>query len=935
MLFWMAGAFGADTELLQIQFRMPDMPPTRTICEVRSEGQTSMLEWDPDFPSPLQKTVRVPDVGAWPDVDCWSRIPAHDAVAGMPTLQPTRPYWVFGKTSTWTIPPDDEEVAALRQYYEMVLSEESSEESSKEAKAAVLLSDGEAKIRRSGSLLPEDVVDQLADGVEYINACLEKVEAKDPASSSCKLEIEDIKDRVEDFEQEVEAQQTILEKPIALKLEVKLCEPGDSRQPVVSLDDNSKANPGRTGTADCHPLDEQVLAYALYNEPELEHRLHALDTQLAGAASNRSLYSPAPEAVSETLAALGTIALKRAERRTRQGISDRLTADLCDDGLAVARFWVSPGELDIGEASSPATLKLKGGCVTADKPLVYTGDKDAACDGDAGENLQFKPDFKLAHVVLRVPGAVGPGQDPDATVKKNRVTTGGKDGGSFRVAFPHTCDVIRDRPFADLASSGEEIANAMARDLVESTLLNLESVTNVDPSLKKVMGQTVRPLLQAVVPVVIDSMEEGAAPNARDAQAIIAAVRQRLKPPIGDSCGEVVGGQVLDLGLAVLADCIEAGACDLRNVAAKVADPDSYYKIDADKECNLSELDHDQQRELVQIVDGMYTAFAPDPDLKDAQRASAAIAAAFDSVSLAIDIADKDSADADGLRLLQAIIVDLKEVTLAGIREESAAIAKATTRLLIHTVELVSRDPMCDPTDAAMLNDDVRRKCFRSLKRTSRTITRVMPWVTTLVAHAEAIEAEQSSEFTDEELEQAAKAREKALEDLIDSYTSRKERNGELLVGIGANVGYRAGGRFELASTLPISPASPDKEGAQAYLTLPMGLSFQWMGKPFGAKPKERLRQAGLLDMRGFSMGGHLQLSPVDLGQFVSFDAEELTTVTWNEFLIGNVQAGLLMNTTRDAFAVSFDYRFVPAAGERGAHEAGVAVTYFVPFFDF
>ncbi len=597
-----------------------------------------------------------------------------------------------------------------------------------------------------------------------------------------------------------------------------------------------------------------------------------------------------------------------------------------------------------------------------------------------------------AHLILRPPVGDDP-EDRDAVIftlyggrdgKKPSVTLrGGRADPSFGIRLENTCEVIKDRPFADIARSGPEISRALQADLVDTLTLNLGRVRSQSQEFDRILHHTVKPLLKLVLPPVLDAARQGRALTAREAQAVVAAIRQHMKqvaeevfdelqkvpsPPtdevqkILDRCP--AAHSVIQVALGALADCIDQGTCDLRQVAAKVADPKKYYDLE-NATCSLTsrhlsdfevpEMSPAQQQQVVRIVDALYTVFAPNPDLTEKHRATAAVKAAFQIVTLSVELG-KRSTEADEADLREALmdaLGDLERLVLAGIEDDLAGVAKEATSLVSNTIRLATHDTQCTPTPAAGAGDD-RVTCANEMGKISRSMDRVLPWITTLIAHAEQIKDERNGDLTEEELEKNVEARTKALEELIDSSTRRKQRGGDWVVSIGAGVGLRLSGNLpqgwrpgaDRPNTIPLQPVSTvagDRTGiVQTPLTLPIGFAVQYLAdnrfhgprKAYGGKLIEQLRQSGSVEDQRIGLGFHAQLSAVDVGQYV-IAGEEIRGVTWNEFLMAGAQLGLIVGTPRDTFVIATDYRFAPAVGTRGAHQIGLALTYYVPFFDF
>ena len=96
--------------------------------------------------------------------------------------------------------------------------------------------------------------------------------------------------------------------------------------------------------------------------------------------------------------------------------------------------------------------------------------------------------------------------------------------------------------------------------------------------------------------------------------------------------------------------------------------------------------------------------------------------------------------------------------------------------------------------------------------------------------------------------------------------------------------------------------------------------------------------------------GGHLQISFLDLAQFVSFDSGaqlSVNNVKWADFVSIGLQGGALLGKGPNSlFFLGADVRYAPSisfypAGlpesesRRGVFRAGLSFGYYVPIFDF
>jgi len=342
-----------------------------------------------------------------------------------------------------------------------------------------------------------------------------------------------------------------------------------------------------------------------------------------------------------------------------------------------------------------------------------------------------------------------------------------------------------------------------------------------------------------------------------------------------------------------------------------------------------------QQQQLVRIVDGLYALFAPNPELKDRDRAAAAIGAVFQAISFVVSVKATKEKDTDDpkVKALRDTLDALNRVVLASIRDDYGAMTAEAAAMFTGLIRLHANDLNCDGTKFST-RTDARGKCSETLLRFARRLERALPWITTLAAQAVQIRDERNNALTAAELEQNAQARRKALEELIDRSSDRKGRDGDWVWSFGAGVGARAAGSFGRDGLAGV---------VETPLTLPIGVAVQWLPGPRDGRSilkrnrdrrAEALKQGRSLSNNKIGLGLHFQASPVDVGQYV-FLSEDISGVCWNEFLSANGQAGLLVGSARSNIVIAVDYRYVPARAQGARHELGLALTYYVPFFDF
>jgi hypothetical protein len=188
---------------------------------------------------------------------------------------------------------------------------------------------------------------------------------------------------------------------------------------------------------------------------------------------------------------------------------------------------------------------------------------------------------------------------------------------------------------------------------------------------------------------------------------------------------------------------------------------------------------------------------------------------------------------------------------------------------------------------------------------------------------------------------EARKARKQALEALIDAATDRHGREGDAIWSLGSPVGISVGARWTAGDA-----DRYQSEAAAFYEDTDFG--FQWrvpLSLVWQRLPKQ---DECIVNNRWFrgTCGTHLALSVADLGQL----ARSGDDLRWSDFLGVGLQAGVLLGSAKHSVVVAAELTWAPGLYERevkietdagtetrtlsGAFTAGVALAYYVPFFD-
>jgi hypothetical protein len=163
-----------------------------------------------------------------------------------------------------------------------------------------------------------------------------------------------------------------------------------------------------------------------------------------------------------------------------------------------------------------------------------------------------------------------------------------------------------------------------------------------------------------------------------------------------------------------------------------------------------------------------------------------------------------------------------------------------------------------------------------------------------------------------------AAQRKQAVESIVEMATDRSERatrhGSDAVVSLGVQVDALVNSYRDLPSTT--------SRAVLPRLSLPLGLALQQLWSPY--------------------CGYHLQLSFLDLGQYVAYTGkQERTDARWDTALVAGGQIGFAFGNFQNPFVVAFDLRFAPGLFSgiegrgAGAYSVGASIGMYVPLLDF
>lgn len=529
----------------------------------------------------------------------------------------------------------------------------------------------------------------------------------------------------------------------------------------------------------------------------------------------------------------------------------------------------------------------------------------------------------------------------DLKLPKERATELGLAEADVPV-LPATCQVVKSLRIQELGSSAHALLQALLTDVAELStsvvLAQLDAI--VQPKLSSpwcksheqmcllVQGtaQAVQPVFHKTLPILIEAATERRQLTTRDANLILVQLSQIDWTQLPNNAGADAkeGSEAVScafrLGFAILGDCQQKGGCDAREVAERVTKPGQFYTVESDCKTPFSKLS-DYFPDLEQFVSrGLEIVFpAKGVDARTTIRSSVdLIFDVTERLQCAIPVSTKarsrnscESAGSFGL-----MIKDLRRIAIGLIDRDAVPVMLGVTAILQRTLPVPGNDKKWTQAD---------KDLNVALVKAGQLLTALSSYAATYATagDAKSVEAQQA-------------ARKKAVESLIDAATKRSGRDGAWVVSLGANVGFSGGLQWIDARSDCREATHPC--GSVPQLTLPMGLAIQYL-----PDLRRGLETKDAAHRRSVSGGFHLQLSPIDLAQFIALDGSAKTTdnVRWSDFVMVGLQAGAIVGKPDANFLILADVRWIPTVfssadnTKAGALRVGLTLSYYIPFFDF
>jgi hypothetical protein len=505
------------------------------------------------------------------------------------------------------------------------------------------------------------------------------------------------------------------------------------------------------------------------------------------------------------------------------------------------------------------------------------------------------------------------GLDPGLTCKpSSEVAPATDDTAACEPLLPRTCDAVKHLRMQELASSAEALYRDLVGDLTELGMTIVSQQLTRSPQQRKVIEAFNAPL-QTVSKMIADAVIKRTAPTRRDAQLLVTELASidwpaQLELSASSSEADWLFACGLDYGFAVVEECASSEGC----APSRVTDLLRSGTFDLET-CNKhfqAPRDLSQWPELGKLaLDALAVLDAAErEDGKEVFR---------NATSLIFNILDKRMCNTGGESRECKYVRGARDITVAVIDQKAQHVIVAASSL----VSLVLEDALNDPHAQAEWPDlDPRRKALVKLTRVAGAVT---AYATTYTVDAKGDTSK---------LKELHESRKKAIEGLIDGTTDRSDRGGDVVVSIGANVGFVAGKQYVIASG--------SEQAMYPQLSLPVGIAVQRL-------PSAGTTRAGT--GLGQYIGIHGQASIVDLAQFLSYDEKgKLATPRPDTIAMLGLQLGVLLGKPSSAATIAFDLRYAPGiladgntktpakeGAKAGAVRFGLTIGYYVPFFDF
>lgn len=487
--------------------------------------------------------------------------------------------------------------------------------------------------------------------------------------------------------------------------------------------------------------------------------------------------------------------------------------------------------------------------------------------------------------------------------------------------LPRTCASLKQLRLQEIASTAEVLSQNVIEDLLgiasDVFLQQLATLAPKGSGIDKLGSEGLSPVFSTLLRVLLDSAVHKRAVSTRELQTIVSTLAttdwarlfadgQALEcssTPKDVRCLLTCG---LELGFSVLEECTQQGGCSSARITDLVSRPTDLFEVGSCKE-TVETLATEWPDLATLVVEADSILHATE---RDDPKALAGL-----TVRLLFQIAEKRICFGEGGQACSNLR-DVREAAEGLLAGKAHQVIVPVTSILARAIVAARKD-----TSGACKNagSDECLSLQEELEDYDLTLNKISRVIAAFASYAATYSS--SDAPSTERTKELHEARKKAIESVIDAFTDRTGLGGRWIVSLGANAGLVTGGQV-----------LDGVDGAQAVwpqLSVPMGLAMQ------------KLPEEG--KMRNLSW--HLQVSPIDLGQFVAMK-EDGTIDERPEpgnFACLCFQAGLLFGAPTSSIFVGVDLRWIPtldfqsgneAASSGGVFRFGGSVSYYVPFLD-
>ncbi len=459
--------------------------------------------------------------------------------------------------------------------------------------------------------------------------------------------------------------------------------------------------------------------------------------------------------------------------------------------------------------------------------------------------------------------------------------------------LPQTCEVIQGLRIQELAASGKSLYTAFLRDLVALSLMSVTQHKSLDANSLEV--NLLEPLLQPLLSAVQMHVLNVGTLTERDVQVMFLTLAKDYVKITDSMRGDGALQPALcpvRLALAVVAECQARGGCDAPAISEYLQKPEKYL---SDSQC---------QEQWNRFLPNTSLLISRGLEIVRPSKALAPQLLLRNLTSFMLDVIALLAKHSPNLRFPfdQESLTALGNIISGVLEQEIQMVLTGGGRFVTHGLASATSKP-------------IDGSATTYLRKFTAVTGAIASYAQSYAANGEALD--------DKQAKAQREARKRAIESMMELTTSRSARAGDFIASLGIMPGVSVfGGQA--------GPGVKD-DGVNklqyAQLALPTGIALQWLPKASSC------------------LGWHLQVSFVDLAQFVSFDGSarpSMNSLTWADFVLVGLQGGILLGNSPNAlFFLGADLRYAPTLsfqdppGKQGVFRGSFNVGYYVPFFDF